>query len=126
MAQLRDRHTSELLAEGQPEELALAAERIGRARVIFDDVGEAFDVDAVLAAHRDRLEGLARAVTETEAQADDPDSDVDQDDVERIRDALAQAHAIEDDVAPRIAERAEQEIEDAHQRVRDAGGHIED
>lgn len=75
MAQLRDSHTSELIAEGTPTELVLLADSLGlkagvvardtpRADVealdaIFDDVG-AMDVDVVRRAHTERAEVLDR------------------------------------------------------------------
>lgn len=56
MAQLRDAKTSELLLEGTPEQVVLAAEERGRGNVLFDDVGLGFDPDAVLRARAERLE----------------------------------------------------------------------
>lgn len=61
MAQLRDAKTSELILEGTPLELALAANELGRDEVLFDDVGDHFDPDAVVAAARERADGLATA-----------------------------------------------------------------
>lgn len=74
MAQLRDAKTSELLAEGSPLEVALAAKQLGKSEVvgideepkaptdvIFDDVGLGFDPAAVIANHEENLEGLAAA-----------------------------------------------------------------
>jgi hypothetical protein len=58
MAQLRDKITSELLAEGTPLEVALVAELIGFDEIIFDDVGQAFDPAAVLAGHRESIANL--------------------------------------------------------------------
>lgn len=52
MAQLRDRQTSVLIAEGTPIALALIAERIGYDDVLFDDSGAGFDAAAALASHR--------------------------------------------------------------------------
>jgi hypothetical protein len=58
MAQLRDAHTSELIAEGTPLELAVLAEELGRDEVLFDGVGTEFDPDAVLDAARQRAAEL--------------------------------------------------------------------
>lgn len=60
MAQLRDARTSEILHEGTPLEVALLAEKIGRDEVLFDDVGEGFDPDAVLEVHTSQVEGHER------------------------------------------------------------------
>lgn len=62
MAQLRDARTSELIAEGDPLELVLLADELGRDEVLFDDVGAHFNPDAVLEAHRENVDGLAGAV----------------------------------------------------------------
>lgn len=65
MPQLRDAQTSVLLAESpDPRDLAVIAESIGFDRVIFDDVGLAFDPEAAVKAAHDRaneLTGLAGA-----------------------------------------------------------------
>jgi hypothetical protein len=55
MAQLRDAQTSQYMADGSPDEMVLLAEEIGRAEVLFDGVGLAFDPAATLASHRDRV-----------------------------------------------------------------------
>lgn len=55
MPQLRHAETSALLAESSdPLDLAIVAEAVGLDRVIFDDVGPAFNIDAAIAAARDR------------------------------------------------------------------------
>jgi len=59
--QLRDAHTSELIAEGSPLEVALLALELGPDEVLFDGAGDTFDPDAVIAHHRERLEGLQGA-----------------------------------------------------------------
>lgn len=58
MAQLRDKLTSALLAEGTPEEMVLLANEIGMDEILFDDVGLRFDPDAVHASMKERREGL--------------------------------------------------------------------
>ena len=78
MAQLRDAQTSELIAEGPPLELVLLAGELGRDEVLFDDVGEAFDPDEVLAAARENEEGLKRAAAAARGEE---------------RESLAEAHA---------------------------------
>lgn len=56
MAQLRDARSSALIFEGTPLEVALLAEELGRDEVLFDDVGLAFDPDAVLEGARQSAE----------------------------------------------------------------------
>ncbi len=58
MAQLRDAKTSEIMFEGTPLECVLLADEIGRDEVLFDDVGLAFDPDAVKKSHDDEIDGL--------------------------------------------------------------------
>jgi hypothetical protein len=72
MAQLRDAKTSELLAEGTPEEIARAAEGFVAGEVLFDDVGAVgkdgvslFDPVAVRKRHSDDLVALESAVDAT-------------------------------------------------------------
>lgn len=109
MAQLRDSRTSELVAEGTAEEVALAAERLGHNEVLFDDVGQDFDPAAVVAAYRDRVDGLARAAAEARA---DPDVD---------ETSLEEAHAsevsVEAESVPALVSAAEQALHDARQLV---------
>ena len=64
MAQLRDAQSSQILAEGTPIEMVLLADRIGHDEVLFDDVGPAFDPDAVRRAHQAQADGLERAAAE--------------------------------------------------------------
>lgn len=64
MAQLRDKHTSELIAEGSPVEMVLLADQLGRDEVLFDGVGLQFDPDAVLAAHQQNVEGIRAAAAD--------------------------------------------------------------
>lgn len=62
MPQLRDAKTSELLAERDDVvELVVIADKVGRDEVLFDGVGDHFDPDAVLEAHRQAADGLERA-----------------------------------------------------------------
>lgn len=63
MAQLRDGRTGELLAEGAPVEMVALADALGRGEVMFDDVGAAFDPDAVRQAHEQHAAGLDDAAT---------------------------------------------------------------
>lgn len=70
MAILRDKITSAPIFEGSPVEVALAAESIGRNEVIFDDVGESFDPDAVLQANQEHLDGAQSVVADPEASDD--------------------------------------------------------
>lgn len=82
MAQLRDAKTSELIAEGTPLEVALAAGQLGKGavvgvgealaddvEVIFDDVGLGFDPAAVIAAHQENVDGLAAVSQDAKADA---------------------------------------------------------
>lgn len=57
MAQLRDAQTSELLADGDPRDLIIIADRIGADRVLWDDVG-AVDIDVLREHNAQRLEVL--------------------------------------------------------------------
>lgn len=60
MPQLRHAETSALLAEADdPLDLALVADSIGLDRVVFDDVGLAFDPVAAVAAARAREDAAA-------------------------------------------------------------------
>lgn len=69
MAQLRDATTSALIAEGDPLELVLIADELGRTDVLFDGVGEAFDPDAVLEGHRKALAGLEQTAAAAKGDA---------------------------------------------------------
>jgi hypothetical protein len=69
MAQLRDKQTSTLLSEGTPEEVVLLAEAVGRSEVMFDDVGEKFDPEAVLKVHKEQIDGLSSAAKEEKGGA---------------------------------------------------------
>lgn len=72
MAQLRDAQTSEIIAEGTPAALVFLAEKIGRDKVLFDNVGLAFDPDALKTAHMAEIAGLK------EVADDDPLADLSQ------------------------------------------------
>lgn len=61
MAILRDSRTSAAIAVGTPLEMVLLADELGRGEVLFDDVGQAFDPDAVLEAHQANKKGLTAA-----------------------------------------------------------------
>lgn len=78
MAQLRDAHTSALIAEGTPVELVTIADELGLNAgivgidetadelgldVIYDDVGLGFDPDAVRQARDENIAGLKAAST---------------------------------------------------------------
>lgn len=86
MAQLRDVHSGELIFEGTPIECVVAASELGGAAVsgstpgmpagvelMYDDVGLAFDADAVLRAHRENAEGLAGAAAAAPPGSDQRD-----------------------------------------------------
>lgn len=105
MAQLRDAQTSELIAEGAPLEMVLLADKLGRAEVMFDDVGEAFDPDAVLDAARRNEQGLKRAA-----------SDARGDERARIAEAHANARA-ELSVAGELVGQATGRLDQARARV---------
>jgi len=90
MAQLRDARTSELIAEGTPQEVVLLADRLGHDEILFDDVGLNFDPDAVRQAYQENLDGLVAA-----AKAEDD---------KETRERLEQAAADAADAADRAAE----------------------
>lgn len=66
MAQIRDAQTSQILAEGTPLEVALAARALGTKEILFDGVGESFDPDAVITAHEESMAGLEGLAAEAE------------------------------------------------------------
>ena len=70
MAQLRDARTSALLAEGTPVEVALASKDMDSNTILFDDVGEGFDPDAVIEQHNQTLSNL-QTVREDDEQDDE-------------------------------------------------------
>lgn len=76
MAQLRDARTSSLIAEGTPNELVTIADELGLTAgvvgtgetagaldAIYDDVGLAFDPDAIRQARDENLDNLRTAST---------------------------------------------------------------
>lgn len=85
VAQLRDRETSALLAEGTPHEMVLLAEELGAAEVLYDGVGLAFDPPALRAAEEARLKGLADLVA---------DGSLDATTIEAAKAALAEGTAL--------------------------------
>lgn len=100
MALLRDKVTSAPLFEGSPLEAALAAEKVGRSEVLFDDVGLEFDPDAVLAAHQAEVDSStsilasdADAETKQYAQQRLDDAPVVDGSISDIEAALAEARA---------------------------------
>jgi hypothetical protein len=109
VAQLRDKTTSALIVEGTPLEVASVAQDLGFDEVLFDDVGAAFDPLAVIAAHKENVEGLAAAaVVATDGEAGDPPVD------------LAEAHASalrEHSDVKRLRAVAEREMRKARARV---------
>lgn len=111
MAQLRDAQTSELIAEGTPLEVALIAGELGRKDVLFDGVGEAFDADAVIAAHRENVEGLERGAREATGG----------DEKKQMRAAHRQA-AGEFDVDRDVVANARRELEAARELADSASG----
>ena len=109
MAQLRDAQTSEILAEGSPTEVVLIADQLGRAEVLFDDVGQGFDPDAVLAAHNEQL----AAMNAVAANVDEEES---------VRTRAAQAVAAEqalEAAAEAAAPEAQDRLDEARARVKD-------
>lgn len=109
MPQLRDAHTSELIAEGTPTELVTIADELGlKAGVvgvgetpdgldaIYDDVGLGFDPDAVRRARDENLASLKAAST---AKAT-PDTEQ----REQIKQAHADAVAEVDQARGRVPE----------------------
>jgi hypothetical protein len=56
MAQLRDKVTSEVVFEGDVEEVVLLAAKIGEDEVLFDGVGTKFNAQAVQDAYEERRE----------------------------------------------------------------------
>lgn len=58
MAILRDAQTGQGIATGTPAEMVALADELGRDNILFDDVGELFDPDAVLEAVRKERVGL--------------------------------------------------------------------
>lgn len=100
MAILRDRLTSAPLFEGSPVEVVLAAEKLGRAEVLFDDVGLEFNPDAVLQAHQETLEVAEQTVlapdddeAKQRAQAALDSAPSIDDSIQNIQNALAEARA---------------------------------
>lgn len=109
MAQLRDAQTSEILAEGSPLEVALIAQTLGRREVLFDDVGQGFDPDAVIAAHEEHLAALNSVAANDE---------LDEDDRARASEAAAAEAALEA-AAEAAAPEAQDRLEEARARVKD-------
>lgn len=105
MAQLRDKVTSQIIFEGTPEQVARMAADIGQDEVIFDDVGAAFDPQAVIVASNTNLAGLEQAATE--APEEDRSS---------IEDALAVAQEQANSYKAEQAN-AEHALEEARARV---------
>lgn len=97
MAQLRDALTGELLAEGTPFQVIVAAAEVGRDNVMFDDVGTRFDPAAIRAAYESDIEGLTAVVADRSLPAQ-----VRQDAGAR-RDRLVRRAAAARDAAPAIA-----------------------
>lgn len=70
MALLRDKKTSAPLFEGTPLEVVLAAEKVGRDEILFDDVGVEFNPDAVLAANEEEVTN-SQAIAKSSEFTDD-------------------------------------------------------
>lgn len=68
MAQLRDSQTSQILHDGTPLECVVLAQKIGIDEVLYDDVGEHFDPDAVLKAAHENADGLEAAASAAEGE----------------------------------------------------------
>lgn len=94
MAQLRDGKTSEILFEGTPLEVVLIADEIGREEVLFDDVGEAFNPDAVIGAHRDSLAAMDAAAKNTK---------IDKETKDQTRESAKRERAKEADTKKKVA-----------------------
>lgn len=110
MAQLRDKKTSELVAEGTPLAVVLLADELGRDEVLFDDVGLDFDPDAVLAAHNEHVDNLKLAAGAAKNKAD--------------KDAAAAARSAavaEAEAARELVEEAAKRLDAARQAAPGAG-----
>lgn len=73
MAQLRDIETSQVVFQGSVEEAVLLASDIGFDKVLFDDVGTAFDPEAKLAELEETFasdEKLVKSQAKSVAQED--------------------------------------------------------
>ena len=122
MAQLRDALTSELIAEGSPLEVALAARALARpaavigpgddlpagTELLYDDVGAAFDPAAVIAAHEENVAGLEAAAADLDLTAATR---------ETAAAAAAAARDLEANATTTIAGDAATELEAARDRV---------
>lgn len=87
MAQLRDASTSECIAIGDAPDLLIIADELGHDAVLWDDVGAAFDIDALRAqvehqaqanakeaqAREQALAALAEEAAAVAASASDPE-----------------------------------------------------
>jgi len=116
MAQLRDTQTSELIADGDPLELVLLADSLGLKvgvihkpedaeglEVMLDDVGRA-DVNAIRAAHTERIEVLERLAADTKLDKADRDRAARQRDERRELERAAKDAARGRDVRKRLDE----------------------
>lgn len=121
MAQLRDAHTSELIAEGTPNELVTIADELGLNAgtvgigetadgldAIYDDVGLGFDPDAVRQARDENIDGLKTA-SSSKATPD-----------EGLRESIKQSHSAAVEEIEQAKERAPEvqaALDDARARV---------
>lgn len=85
MAQLRDKKTSEFIAEGSPVEMVLLADEVGIDEVLFDGVGLRFNPAEVRQEYQDRIDGMKLAAADTEVPH------VTDDHVTRLQDLKRQA-----------------------------------
>lgn len=136
MAQLRDAHTSELIAEGTPNEIVTIADELGlKAGVLgpndslqdlgldllFDDVGLGFNADAVRKGRDENLTGLAGAAKEAASAATRAKGKPDAAGLREIADSLAEAaKAAKSEIegAKPAAQKAKKALDKARARVK--------
>lgn len=129
MAQLRDAQTSELIAEGTPEEIAFAAEAFAADEVLFDDVGGVardgralFDPVAVRKQHTEATANAEQILADIPAKAP---ADVDADEHKARRDGLRQAvkeRRARAETGKALQTAARAAMDAAHERVGRHGG----
>lgn len=135
MAQLRDAHTSELIADGTPAQLVAVADELGvkavvvgpgatlpdDAELVYDDVGVHFDPDAVRKSRDENLAGLAAMAKETASLATRAKGKPEAKDLRDQADRIAEAHKVavaEVGVAKSTAEKAKKALDKARARVK--------
>lgn len=108
MAQLRDAVSSELVAEGTPEELVLIAENFA-GEVLYDGVGEGFDPQSTLDAYYQRIQNLNSVLSDS--KTDDKTKHHIEDQIVEAEKAQPDSETIKE-VQANIAE-ARKDVEDA-------------